>query len=337
VPDTPSPSLDLTLDVLRAAAEETRLRILALLTEGELSVSDLTDILGQSQPRISRHLKLLVEAGLVERHREGAWAFFRLTDRGVALSIIRPTIESLDRSDPQLLEDRTRLDAVRAQRSQTAQAFFSRLAPEWDRIRSLHAPEVVVEAAVLDALGPARIRNLVDLGTGTGRMVQLLAPRAGRTVGLDASHAMLSVARANLEKAGLRGIELRQGDIYAPPFPRDTFDLVVIHQVLHYLDDPARAIREAARLVAPGGRILVVDFAPHNLEFLREAQAHRRLGFAPAQVAGWLDEAGLDCTLSREIAPPRKGDEQLTVSLWLGQDRRVVTDWPMNEPDREVA
>lgn len=335
--DKEAPSLDLTLDVLRAAAEETRLRILALLAEGELSVSDLTDILGQSQPRISRHLKLLVEAGLVERHREGAWAFFRLTDRGTALRIIRPTLECLDRSDPQLLEDRTRLEGVRAQRSQAAQAYFSRLAPEWDRLRSLHAPETVVEAAVLDALGPKAISNLVDLGTGTGRMLQLLAPRASRTVGLDASHAMLSVARANLEKSGLRGIELRQGDIYAPPFPRDTFDLVIIHQVLHYLDDPARAIREAARLVAPGGRILVVDFAPHKLEFLREAQAHRRLGFAPSQVAGWLDEAGLDCTLTKEIAPPRKGDDQLTVSLWLGQDRRVVTDWPLAEPNKKVA
>ncbi|WP_243371576.1 ArsR/SmtB family transcription factor [Microvirga solisilvae] len=335
--DKEAPSLDLTLDVLRAAAEETRLRILALLAEGELSVSDLTDILGQSQPRISRHLKLLVEAGLVERHREGAWAFFRLTDKGTALKIIRPTLESLDRSDPQLLEDRTRLEGVRAQRSQAAQAYFSRLAPEWDRLRSLHAPDNVVEAAVVDALGQKAIRNLVDLGTGTGRMLQLLAPRASRTVGLDASHAMLSVARANLEKAGLRGIELRQGDIYAPPFPRDTFDLVIIHQVLHYLDDPARAIREAARLVAPGGRILVVDFAPHKLEFLREAQAHRRLGFAPSQVAGWLDEAGLDCTLTKEIAPPKKGDDKLTVSLWLGQDRRAMTDWPLSEPNKEVA
>ena len=337
MPDKAAPSLDLTLDVLRAAAEETRLRILVLLTEGELSVSDLTDILGQSQPRISRHLKLLVEAGLVERHREGAWAFFRLTDRGAALRIIRQTLDDLDRSDPQLLEDRTRLEGVRAQRSQAAQAFFSRLAPDWDRLRSLHAPEAVVEAAVLDSLGGKPIRNLVDLGTGTGRMLQLLAPRADRVVGLDASHAMLSVARANLEKSGLRGIELRQGDIYAPPFPRNTFDLVIIHQVLHYLDDPARAIREAARLVAPGGRILVVDFAPHGLEFLREAQAHRRLGFAADQVAGWLDEAGLVCTLTRDIAPPKKGDELLTVSLWLGQDRRVVTDWPLAEPDREVA
>lgn len=337
MPDNAPPSLETTLGILRAAAEETRMRILVLLAEGELSVSDLTDILGQSQPRISRHLKLLVEAGLVERHREGAWAFFRLTDRGAALRILRPMLDNLDRSDPQLLEDRTRLETVRAQRAQAAQAFFSRLAPDWDRIRSLHAPDAMVEAAVLDVLGSKPVRNLVDLGTGTGRMLQLLAPRAVRTVGLDASHAMLSVARANLEKAGLRGIELRQGDIYAPPFPRDTFDLVVIHQVLHYLDDPARAIREAARLVAPGGRMLVVDFAPHNLEFLREAQAHRRLGFAREQVAGWLDEAGLDCAHTREVAPPKRSGEQLIVSLWLGQDRRAMTDWPLTEPNKEVA
>ncbi len=333
-----TPTLDETLGILRAAAEETRLRILALLGEGELSVSDLTDILGQSQPRISRHLKLLVEAGLVERHREGAWAFFRLTDRGAAARLLRPMLDALDRADQQLLDDRTRLGAVRAQRAQMAQSFFARLAPEWDRVRSLHVPEAAVEAAVLEALGPKPIRNLVDLGTGTGRMLQLLALRTARAVGLDASHAMLSVARANLEKAGLTRVELRQGDIYAPPFPRNSFDLVVIHQVLHYLDDPARAIREAARLVAPGGRVLVVDFAPHNLEFLREAQAHRRLGFAAEQVAGWLEEAGLDCTLTRNLAPLRKGADKLIVTLWLGQDRRVATDWPLAQhSNREVA
>jgi ArsR family transcriptional regulator len=335
--ETPAPTLDETLGILRAAAEETRLRILALLLEGELSVSDLTDILGQSQPRISRHLKLLVEAGLVERHREGAWAFFRLTDRGAASYTLRPLLDRLDRSDPRLLDDSSRLEAVRSQRAQMAQSFFARLAPEWDRIRSLHAPEASVEAAVMEALGPKPIRNLADLGTGTGRMLQLLAPKVSRAVGLDASHAMLSVARANLEKAGLSRIELRQGDIYAPPFPRNSFDLVIVHQVLHYLDDPARAIREAGRLLAPGGRVLVVDFAPHSLEFLREAQAHRRLGFAQEQVAGWFDEAGLDCTLTRELAPPKKSAEHLTVSLWLGQDRRVVTDWPLDQSNREVA
>jgi ArsR family transcriptional regulator len=330
-----SAGLSETLEGLRAAAEETRLRILALLAEGELSVSDLTDILGQSQPRISRHLKLLAEAGLVERHREGAWAFFRLGERAASAQILRAILSSLDRGDHQLADDRARLAEVRAQRSGAARAFFERLAPHWDRVRSLHAPEDVVEAAILEAVGSKPIRSLLDLGTGTGRMLQLLAPRASRAVGLDASHAMLSVARANLEKAGLTRAELRQGD--APPFARGTFDLVVVHQVLHYLDDPARALREAGKLLAPGGRILVVDFAPHGLEFLREAQAHRRLGFSREQVAAWLTDADLDCTLTREIAPPNGGGDQLTVSLWLGQDRRVVTDWPLTAANREVA
>jgi ubiquinone/menaquinone biosynthesis C-methylase UbiE/DNA-binding transcriptional ArsR family regulator len=330
-------SLDQALGVLRAAAEETRLRILALLAEGELSVSDLTDILGQSQPRISRHLKLLVEAGLIERHREGAWAFFRLADRADEAGLVRPLLAHLSRDDHRLAADRARLAAVRAQRAEAAQGFFARLAPDWDRLRSLHAAEEVVEAAILAALAPKPFRSLIDLGTGTGRMLQLLAPQAARAVGLDASHAMLSVARANLERAGLHRVELRQGDIYAPPFARGSVDLVLVHQVLHYLDDPARALREAARLVAPGGRLLVVDFAPHGLEFLRDAQAHRRLGFAREQVEGWLAEAGLDPTLSRAIAPPSPGREQLTVSLWLGQDRRVITDWPLTAPNREVA
>ncbi|HEY8565753.1 MAG TPA: metalloregulator ArsR/SmtB family transcription factor [Beijerinckiaceae bacterium] len=331
------PTLPNALEALRAAAEETRLRLLALLAEGELSVSDLTDILGQSQPRISRHLKLLVEAELVERHREGAYAFFRLADHGGAAEILRPILSALDRGDPQLSADRARLVAVRTQRADAAQTFFARLAPDWDRLRSLHASEDVVEAAVREALGAKPVRSLLDLGTGTGRMLQLFAPHVGRAVGLDASHAMLSVARANLERAGLTRIELRQGDVYAPPFPRGTFDLVIVHQVLHYLDDPARALREAARLVAPGGRLLVVDFAPHGLEFLRETQAHRRLGFATEQVAGWLEEAGLACRVTRLIAPPTAGEGQLTVSLWLAEDPRVVTDWPLSPAAREVA
>jgi ArsR family transcriptional regulator len=335
--DLPSPSLSEALGALRAAAEETRLRILALLAGGELSVSDLTDILGQSQPRISRHLKLLVEAGLIERHREGAWAFFRLADRGGEVQLLRPMLTSLDEADPVLAEDRARLAAVRAQRARAAQGFFARLAPEWDRVRSLHAPEDKVEAAIAESLGTKPVRALLDLGTGTGRMLRLLGPRVERAVGLDASHAMLSVARANLERAGLTRVELRQGDIYAPPFGRGSFDLVVVHQVLHYLDDPARALGEAARLLSPGGRLLVVDFAPHGLEFLREAQAHRRLGFAHEQVSDWFDEAGLDPVVIRDLAPSGHDGEQLTVTLWLGQDRRVISDWPLKVPNREVA
>jgi ArsR family transcriptional regulator len=326
-----------TLEGLRAAGEETRLRILALLAEGELSVSDLTQILDQSQPRVSRHLKLLTSAGLVERHREGAWAFFRLGERPAAARIVGAVLASLDGSDRRLADDRARLAEVRAQRSAAAHAFFERLAPDWDRVRSLHAPEAVVETAVLDAVGSERVGSLLDLGTGTARMLQLLAPVADRAVGLDASHAMLAVARANLEKAGLHRAELRQGDVYEPPFAAGSFDLVAVHQVLHYLDDPARALREAARLLAPGGRILVVDFAPHGLEFLREAQAHRRLGFSREQVAAWLAEAGLECALTRDIAPGSGDADHLTVSLWLGENRRAVGGRRLRAQMREVA
>ncbi|WP_232629324.1 ArsR/SmtB family transcription factor [Methylobacterium sp. Leaf118] len=327
----PVPFAD-ALAVLRAAAEETRLRILALLAEGELSVTDLTDILGQSQPRISRHLKLLVESGLIERHREGAWAFFRL--REPALAFVEPLIAALAQEAPPLSEDRARLDSVRAQRAEAAQSFFARLAPKWDGLRSLHVPETTVEAAVLDVLGDRPIRHVVDLGTGTGKMLGLLAPRATRATGLDSSHAMLSVARANLERLGLSRVDLRQGDLHAPPFGRGSFDLVVLHQVLHYLDDPARALREAARLVAPGGRLLVVDFAPHDLEQLRENQAHRRLGFAADQVAGWLVQAGLSDVESRDLAPEDGSELPLTVTLWLAQDASAGTE---TAPERAVA
>lgn len=321
---------------MRAVAEETRLRVLLLLREGELSVSDLTDILGQSQPRISRHLKVLVEAGLVRRHREGSWAFFRLSEE-IGAELLGSVLAAIDHGDLRLSEDRERLAAVRAERSRSAQAFFARLAPRWDELRSLHASEEAVEGEILDVVGPARIGALLDLGTGTGRMLQLLAPCAERAVGLDASHAMLSVARANLARAGLGRVELRQGDIYSPPLTRGGYDLIVMHQVLHYLDDPGRALAQAARLLAPLGRLLVVDFAPHGLEFLRETQAHRRLGFAGDQVATWLEEAGLSPDLSRDLASPSEGDNQLTVSLWLGRDRRSIPGAEAPPLAREVA
>jgi ubiquinone/menaquinone biosynthesis C-methylase UbiE/DNA-binding transcriptional ArsR family regulator len=318
-----TPGLDETLTALRAVAEETRLRVLVLLAEGELSVSDLTEILSQSQPRISRHLKVLVESGLVDRHREGAWAFFRLAERGAA-RLLQPLLASLDRGDRRFAEDLERLTAVRDQRDRAAQALFARLAPQWDSVRSLHISEEAVEAAILDAVKPKEGDALVDLGTGTGRILQALAPRVGRAVGLDASHAMLSVARANLERAGIGRAELRQGDIYAPPFGRGEFDIVIVHQVLHYLDDPSRAVAQAARLVAPGGRLLIVDFAPHRLEFLRAESGHRRLGFAPEQVAGWLTEAGLTPRLRQDLAPPSEDRDGLTVSLWLADNGRVA-------------
>lgn len=324
--------MDRALAVLKAAAEETRFRILVLLQEGALSVSDLTDILGQSQPRISRHLKLLVDAGLIERHREGAWAFFSLADKTGFARFLKVMFRELDVSDRLLASDRERLTLVRKQRAELAQSYFSQLAPEWDKLRSLHASEAAVDTEILRLLGDKPVHSLLDLGTGTGHILQLLGERAERVVGLDGSHAMLSVARANLEKVGLSGVELRQGDIHALPFERDEFDLIVLHQVLHYFDDPARAIREAGRLLKPGGRLLVIDFAPHHLEFLREKQEHRRLGFSLEQMQGWFGEAGLDTIEHVDLPPPKTTEAMLTVSLWLGQDQRIRTDWPLSGP-----
>jgi ubiquinone/menaquinone biosynthesis C-methylase UbiE len=327
-------SSDVLLAGLRAAGEETRLRILALLSEGELSVSDLTDILGQSQPRISRHLKLLAEAGLIRRSREGAWAFFRLDETGPGGAFAASLAAWLDPADRVLAADRERLAAVRAARAEAAQGYFASVARDWDRLRSLHVPDEAVEAAVMAAVGEAKGGALLDLGTGTGRMLEMVAPGFGRAVGVDANHAMLAVARANLEKAGR--VELRQGDIYALPFARGSFDVVVIHQVLHFLDDPGRAVREAAAMLTPGGRLIAVDFAPHELEFLRNEHAHRRLGFAPAQISGWFAEAGLACDLAEEITAGGASGE-LTVMLWRGQDRRKPVESARRQPKLEVA
>jgi ubiquinone/menaquinone biosynthesis C-methylase UbiE/DNA-binding transcriptional ArsR family regulator len=330
---SPTVDADRMLDLLRAIGEVTRLRVVALLRDAELTVSDLTEILGQSQPRVSRHLRLLAEAGIVHRHREGSWVFFRLVDERPVLDLVEAVLAGLRPDDEVISADRERLAVVRAQRADEAHRYFETIAPIWDQERSLHAPEATVEAAIVEALGDAPIGRLVDLGTGTGRMLTLLGPRAERAIGLDASHSMLRVARANLDDARLdtdMRCEFRQGDVYSPPLERDGYDTVVVHQVLHYLDDPARALAEAARLLAPGGRLLVVDFAPHGHEFLRKDQAHRRLGFAPDQLAGWLDQVGLDCTTIRDIDPPA-GTDGLTVTLWLATDRRPPA------PSEEVA
>jgi ubiquinone/menaquinone biosynthesis C-methylase UbiE/DNA-binding transcriptional ArsR family regulator len=307
---------------VKAAGEATRLRILKLLAETELTVSDLTEILRQSQPRLSRHLRLLAEAGLVERFREGSWAFFRLGERDSAADIARALIARLDADDPVIARDRERLAAVRSTRAAAAQNYFRRHAAEWDRIRKLHVADAAVEAAVRAALADKPIRSLLDLGTGTGRMLELFAPEIERGIGLDLSLDMLALARARLDRAGLQHCSVRHSDIYDLALPRDSFDVVIIHQVLHFLDDSARAIREAARVLRPGGRLLVVDFAPHDLEFLREQHAHRRLGFAAETVTHWLEAAGLE-PVRQETLPPGP-DGKIAVSLWLARDPRLL-------------
>ncbi len=311
---------DSLVTALKAAAEPTRLRILLLLAAGELNVKDLTVILGQSQPRISRHLKLLAEAGLVERFREGSWVYFHISDRSSGGRLALRLVADVDANDTAARRDRERADAVKKEREAAAQSFFELHAADWDRIRSLHVSESDVESAMLQALGNGPFQFLVDLGTGTGRMLELFSDRYARGLGIDVNQAMLTYARARLAKAGKADAQVRHGDIYALSLPDNVADAVLMHQVLHFLSDPALAIREAARVLAPGGKLLAVDFAPHTLEFLRETQAHERLGFGEAQVAQWMQDAGLAVRSRQNLAPKSTGkDEKLTVSIWLGE------------------
>jgi len=311
--------LDRTIAVLRAAGETTRLRLLAVLSRAELTVTELTQVLGQSQPRISRHLKLMCEAELLERFREGAWVFYRVAERipvGIEASRLLAFIPF---EDPTILRDLERLERVKEARRVEADAYFSRSAAEWAEIRSLHVAEGEVEAAMSDLVGPGPFETILDLGTGTGRILELFAPLGRHGIGIDLSHDMLALARTRIQDADLSHCQIRQGDLYSLPFENGDagVDLILVHQVLHFLSDPAMAVAEAARVLSPMGRIVIVDFAPHDLEALREGHAHRRLGFSDEEVRLWCEAAGLSVSEVRHLSPPEGVGEKLTVSLWL--------------------
>ncbi len=299
---------------LRAAGEPTRLRVLALLAREELAVTELVQILGHSQPRVSRHLKLLSEAGLVERFPDGAWVFYRLCGSEPQYSLVLTLLDRL-RADDALIGDLGRLEAVRCDRGRDASAYFARNAARWDEIRSLHVPESAVEAAIIQAAGDGPYARLIDLGTGAGRMLTLLGPKANQAIGLDLSQQMLNIARTEVASAGLaKRVELRHGDIMATGLASASADVVVLHWVLHYLGDPGAAVAEAARLLRTDGHLLIVDFAPHTLEYLRQAHQHRRLGFSDEEIGRWIEHAGLSIEASTTLSPDDA--EGLTVKVW---------------------
>ena len=300
-------------DLFQAVSDPTRLRIVALLARMELSVGELAQLLDQSQPRVSRHVRILAEAGIVDRRKEGSWVFLAIADgerTGRLLQLIDAWTDAGSRKV--FDEDSARLDAVRADRSEAAARYFAAQAEVWDSIRSLHVAEAEVERAIDRALGKRGFATLVDIGTGTGRMIELFGPRASQAIGIDRSSEMLRLARVKLESAGVRS-SLRQGAMYALPLADDCADCVIIHQVLHYAHAPADAIAEAARVLGPGGTLLVVDFAAHDREELRARDAHLRLGFADEMMAGWFAAAGLEIDQVEHL----KGGE-LTVTLWRG-------------------
>ncbi len=304
-----------TLVIFAALADATRLRIVALLRRMELSVGELAQVLGQSQPRVSRHVKILADAGLCERRREGSWVFLRLGP-AIAGGPLLAAIDGLDDAPAARREaaDVARLDAVRADRTAAAEDYFNAHAAQWDAIGSLHVPDAEVAVAIERALASAPVGRLVDIGTGTGRMIELLAPRAQSAIGIDRSPEMLRFARARIAAAGVDTAQLRQGDMYALPLDDGSADTVVLHQVLHYAQAPGAVLAEAARLLRPDGRLLVVDVAPHDRESLREVQGHVRLGFDDDQIAGWFAAADLALLAIDELA----GGE-LTVKLWLAR------------------
>lgn len=302
---------------LRAVGERTRLRILFLLTSGELTVKELTQILNQSQPRVSRHVKLMAEAGIIERYREGAWVFLRLGDAGAPGEIAKIVARMVPADDEVVQSDLQRLERIREIRTRRALRYFDQNAERWDKIRSLHVAEIEVENAMKRLVGRSQIEHYLDIGTGTGRVLELFAPYAERAIGLDASHEMLAIARQRMEEAGLRHAQVRHGDLYQLPLQARTVDLITIHQVLHFLDDPGAALTEAARVLRPGGRLLIVDFAPHEQEFLREDQEHRYLGIKHEQIRRWSAGAGLEVTHHESLLPDTDTEGGLTVSLWM--------------------
>lgn len=307
--------MTIALDIFRALADSTRLRILALLRSMELSVGELAQVLGQSQPRVSRHVKILCDAGLAERRKEGSWVFVA-PGRPDRVSPIAAALDVWEKIEPDhwAVADAARLAAVRADRAVAAQAWFAEHAGEWDAIRSLHIAESEVEAAMTAVLGEAPIRRLIDIGTGTGRMLELFGGQADHALGIDRSSEMLRLARAKLAERGLTNAELRQADLYALPLADDAADVAILHHVLHFAQQPGAAIREAARVLMAGGRLLIADFAPHDLEELRTRDAHARLGFSDEQMLGWFEAAGL---LPARIETLEGGE--LTVKLWLAR------------------
>jgi ArsR family transcriptional regulator len=302
-------------DIFRSLADPTRLRILNLLRAMELSVGELAQVLGQSQPRVSRHVRILIEAGMAERRKEGSWVFLSLGARDQ----VDPLFQALDRwaepdgVDPWAVADAARLAAVRADRAAAAERYFAVRATDWDRIRSLHVAESEVEAAIARALADRPLGRLIDIGTGTGRMLELFGDRAEHALGVDRSPEMLRLARVKLAQAGLPA-ELRQGDMYGLPLAAGAADTVIIHQVLHYAQQPSAAIAEAARLLGPNGQLLIVDFAAHEREELRDSDAHLRLGFADETMLSYLAAAGLEGRVVEHL----EGGE-LTVTIWAGE------------------
>ena len=305
---------------LKAMAEPTRLRLLLLLRQRDWNVKDLTEILGQSQPRLSRHLKLLNEAGLIERFQEGSWVYFHLSDRTDGGKLALRLLELTDQTTAETARDLERARHIKQAREAAAQKYFQANAGEWQKLRALHVSEAELEKAMQKILGNGPCDLFVDLGTGTGRILELFQDTYHHAIGFDINQAMLSLARSNIDKAGIAKAQIRHGDLYNLALDNDVADVVTMHQVIHYLSDPSAVLSEAKRILKPGGKLLIVDFAPHEFEFLRNEHAHERLGISNQLMLKWLRDTKLTLQSKRDLEPPPSDDKKLTVTMWLARN-----------------
>ncbi len=272
--------------------DPTRLRILALLEREELAVQELMDVLGMAQSRVSRHLAILREAGLLEDRREGTFVFYRLAPPREppwrdAWELARREL----RGDPRTLRDAAALERVMRDRATRTRSFFDSVGPEWDALRKVFNDDALRARAIARLVDPGLA--VADVGTGTGILALELARLGLRVVAIDNSARMLEAARVKIEREGLTGIELRRGEASALPLADGEVDAAVAHMVLHYLPSPGEAVREMARAVRPGGAVVAVDFVRHQHEWMRQELGVAWLGFAEEEVRGWFAEAAL--------------------------------------------
>ena len=304
---------------LKTLGHPERLRILALLSRGELTVSELVQILNLSQPRVTQYIKSLETAGIIERLKEGSWVFSRIRRGNEAISaLVATTLATLPAHAPILTADLRRLEDVRAERSVAAEAFFANVANDTGTLGDEYIPKANIESMLRKMAGKGPFEYMVDLGTGTGRMLEVFADRVTRGSGIDNNVHMLKVARHKLAKNNYNHIRVRQGDLNSTPLESELADLVTLHQVLHYLDDPQSAIIEAARLLTRNGIILIADFETHDQDEFRSEYAHRRLGFDDNDIEDWLAAAGL--SLSR-VETIKTQSSRPNVKIWLGETR----------------
>lgn len=310
-------SLDQYVNSLRAAAESTRIRLLVILSHNELTVSEITEITQISQPRVSRHLKLMCDGGLLDRVQEGAWVFYRVSNQSESAGLVKALLAFIPEQDLQIQSDLKRVEMIRGRHAKRAKDFFEKNAGDWDKIRKIYFNVPEVEQCMIDAVKGMQIDDMLDLGTGTGRMLEVFSPYIKRGMGIDHNQQMLNIARSQLEENNINHCQVRSGDINQVSLPNSSVDLITIHHVLHFLNDPKAVLQEAARLLKPKGKLIVVDFSPHDNEFFREEYAHRRLGFSDKEIKQWIEPLSMKLKNIEMIVTSQLKKQGLAINVWI--------------------